>query len=111
MSRREKLLKLLECLQSVRIDKEYFLKYPEAILSLNYVMARFVTHELGFKIKQDDPKVFFSAKYIPEENQIAIHLRTPVKDEWNNLHDFLDIDIYFPRAELDKIKELLKNET
>jgi len=112
MSKKERLKKLLQCFESLKdvkfiIDKDYFLKYPEAILTLNYAIARFIKSELGFKIQQDDPKVFFSAKHIPEKKQITIHIRMPVKDEWKKITEFLDIDIYFPQEELAKITKLL----
>ena len=103
-----KLENILKSLKKIRISKEYFQKYPEVMLNLNYAMARFVKSELGFKVKQDDPQAFFSAKHIPEKNQITLHLRIPVKDEWNNIFEHLDIDIYFAESEIEKINELLK---
>ena len=116
-SRIKKLLKILNVLEDTHIDthihriidKGYFKKYPEALLRLNYAMARFVKSELGFKIQQDDPKVFFSAKHIPEEKQITLHIRMPVKDEWNKITEFLDIDVYFPQEEIAKITKLLED--
>ena len=99
---------ILKHLKKIRMPKDYFYRYPEAILRLNYAMARFVKAEIGLKIKQDDPRVYFTAKHIPEKRQIALHLRMPVKDEWNNIIDFLDIDFYFPETEIKKIEELIE---
>lgn len=93
-------------MKKIRISKDYFLEYPEAILQIDYAMARFIKSEIGFKIKQRDPKVFFSAKKIPKKSQVVLHLRMPVKDEWNDINEFLDIDIYFQQSELEKIVEL-----
>ena len=97
---------LKQSLRKVRISKDYFKKYPEALLQIDYAMVRFVRNELGFKIKQGDPKVWFAFKRIPEKKQLVIHLRMPAKDKWNNILEFLDIDIYFPQDELEKVKEL-----
>jgi len=93
--------------KKIKIPKDYFLKYPEANLKLDYAMARFIKSEIGLKIQQNDPRVYFTAKRIPEKKQIALHLRMPVKDEWNNLIDFLDIDVYFPEQEIKKIIKLI----
>lgn len=91
-----------------KILRGYFNHYPEVILKLNYAMARFVKSEIGLKTEQKDPRVFFSAKLIQDRDEIAIHLRMPLKDKWNNLLDFLDIDIYFPTGEIEKINRLLQ---
>lgn len=98
---------ILKSLKKIRISKEYFEKYPEVKLKLNYAMVRFVKSELGFKIKQDDPNAFFTAKYIPEKEQLTLHVRTPMRDEWNNITEFLDIDLYFPKEMMQEIEKLL----
>jgi hypothetical protein len=109
MKKKFKLENFLEPWKQVKaiMDKAYFLKYPEAHLRLNYANARFSISELAFKIQENDPRVYFTAKRITEKKEIAIHLRCPVKDEINNLEEFLDIDIYFPQEEVKKVQDLI----
>jgi len=115
----EALDKLLEALgfarmatEQMKYSKEYFYERPSTRLKINYAMIRFVERTLkgkvGFKILQDDPRVFSNAVLIPEHNQIDIHVRMPVFDAWNNLVDYLDIDLYFPIPEIAKIVKLIE---
>jgi len=106
----EKIKNLLMKAERIEMPKDYFTTKPQRRLKLNYAMIRFLTAKIekniGFKITQDDPKVFFNASYIKDKQQIDLHLRMPVFDEWHNLVDYVDIDLYFPATELNKILEL-----
>ena len=104
----ESIRKVLRSAAHVKLPKDYFTERPQCHLILNYAMLRFVESELGFKIQEADPKAFFNASWIKEKKELQMHLRMPVKDEWKNLVDYVDIDIYFPQNELQKIKGLIK---
>ena len=112
----EGLDKFLEALGFTKMTteqmKQYFYERPSTRLKINYAMIRFVERTLngkvGFKILQNDPKTFSNAVLIPEHNQIDIHVRTPVFDAWNQLVDYIDIDLYFPIPEINKIVKLIK---
>jgi hypothetical protein len=101
--------KVLAQATKIRMPKDYFTERPQCRLLLNYAMLHFVNSKLGFKIPEADPTAFFNASWIKEKKELQIHLRMPVKDEWFNLIDYVDIDIYFPQNELEKIKGLLTN--
>jgi len=74
-------------------------------------MVRFPKNELAFKTIDQDPAVWFTMKYIPERNQVALPLRVPVRDEWNNLTEHLDLDIYFPKDQVEEIVKVLTQPT
>lgn len=90
-----------------RYGKDHFRQYPERRLRLDYCMLRFPKSEVALKTTDQDPAAWFTAKHIPERNQVALHLRVPVRDEWNNLGDHLDLDIYFQAQQVAEIMELL----
>jgi hypothetical protein len=108
--------KVLEALGFAKMTseqmKQYFYERPSVRLQVNYAMIRFVERTLngkvGFKILQDDPRAFSNAVLIPEHNQIDIHIRMPVFDAWNNLVDYIDIDVYFPIREIEKVLQLIR---
>jgi len=93
--------------QRKRYTKDHFLRYPERRLKLDYAIARFPGSEIALKTRDEDPRVWFTAKYVPERAQVALHLRAPLADEWNALGDFLDLDIYFPKGQVAELTELL----
>ena len=105
----KRLYVMLKALRCLKYPKDYFTERPQCNLLLNYAMLRFVNSKLGFKISEADPKAFFNASWIKEKKELQMHLRMPVKDEWKNLVDYVDIDIYFPQNELEKIKGLLNS--
>jgi len=88
-------------------SKTHFERYAEVRLKLDYAILRFPKSEVAFKTQDQDPRVWFTAKHIPERAQVALHLRMPVKDERNELTDFLDFDIYFPKDQVAEIAKLL----
>lgn len=90
-----------------RYSKDHFERYAEARLKLDYAILRFPKSEVAFKTQDQDPRVWFTAKHIPERAQVALHLRMPVKDERNQLTDFLDFDIYFPKEQLAEMMKVL----
>jgi len=90
-----------------RYSKNHFERYAEARLKLDYAILRFPKSEVAFKTQDQDPRVWFTAKHIPERAQVALHLRMPVKDERNELTDFLDFDIYFPKEQLAEMMKVL----
>lgn len=90
-----------------RYSKNHFERYAEARLKLDYAILRFPKSEVAFKTQDQDPRVWFTAKHIPERAQVALHLRMPVKDERNQLTDFLDFDIYFPKDQLTEMMKVL----
>ena len=92
---------------SPRYSKEYFKRYAERQLKLDYAMLRLPKSDLAFKTKDQDPRVWFTAKYIPERAQVALHLRVPTSDEWNQLSEFIDLDIYFPKDQLGEMMKVL----
>jgi len=94
-----------------RYSKNHFERYVEARLKLDYAMLRFPKSEVAFKTKDQDPRVWFTAKYIPERAQVALHLRIPVLDEWNELDEFIDLDIYFPKNQVEEIVKVLTQPT
>jgi len=112
----EALDKFLEALGFTKMTekqfRDYFFEKPSVDLTLNYCMIRFLKRRLqakiGFKTKEKDTRVFFNANIIPEHNEIDLHIRMPIKDEWHNLIDYADIDIYFPVPEIEKIVQLIK---
>jgi len=93
-----------------RYSKDYFQRYPDRRLKLDYLMVRFPKTEIGFKTRQN-PDAWFTVKYIPEKNQVGLHLRVPVRDEWNNLTEHLDLDIYFPKDQVEEIVKVLTQPT
>lgn len=109
----EKLIhNILACAREIKLqperDPEYFFKRPQTNLHLNYAMCRFVSAQIegkkiGFKTEENDQRSMFNATYIQEHEEIDIHLRIPVADKWNNLQDYLDLDVYIPKTELQKI--------
>lgn len=90
-----------------RYSKNHFQRYAERRLKLDYAMLRFPKSETAFKTKDQDPRVWFMAKHIPERAQVALHLRIPVADEWNQLNEFIDLDIYFPKDQVAEMTKLL----
>jgi len=114
----EALDKLLEALGFARMTteqmypREYFFEKPSVRLQLNYCMIRFLERrmqaKIGFKTTERDPRIFFNANLIPERNEIDLHIRMPLRDEWHNLIDYVDIDIYFPISEIAKIVKLIE---
>jgi len=90
-----------------KYSKTHFERYAEARLKLDYAILRFPKSEVAFKTQDQDPRVWFTAKHIPERAQVALHLRMPVKDERNQLTDFLDFDIYFPKDQLAEMMKVL----
>ena len=90
-----------------RYSKAHFERYAEARLKLDYAILRFPKSEVAFKTQDQDPRVWFTAKHIPERAQVALHLRMPVKDERNELTEFLDFDIYFPKDQLVEMMKVL----
>ena len=90
-----------------RYSKDHFERYAEARLKLDYAILRFPKSDVAFKTQDQDPRVWFTAKHIPERAQVALHLRMPVKDERNQLTDFLDFDIYFPKDQLAEMMKVL----
>ena len=90
-----------------RYSKNHFERYAEARLKLDYAILRFPKTDVAFKTQDQDPRVWFTAKHIPEREQVALHLRMPVKDERNELTDFLDVDIYFPKEQVAEIVKIL----
>lgn len=90
-----------------RYSRNHFERYAEARLKLDYAILRFPKSEVAFKTQDQDPRVWFTAKHIPERVQVALHLRIPVVDEWNQLHEFIDLDIYFPKDQLAEMMKVL----
>jgi len=83
----------------------------EIWLKPRYAIARFMKKKIAFKTNEFQPMIF-TLKIIKEkliEEEIQLHLRFKGKDFWNNLDDDLDIDIYIPVKEFEKVKELSKN--
>lgn len=105
---------LLMKARAFKMPEDYFFKRPQKKLHLNYAMIRFVTAKIGneaygFKTIENDPRAFFNASYIKEKKELHIHMRTPVRDEWNKLSDYVDIDIYMPENEIKKLNELVES--
>lgn len=90
-----------------RYSKDHFERYAEARLKLDYAILRLPRNEIAFKTRDQDPRVWFTAKHIPERAQVALHLRVPVRDEWNQLDEFIDLDIYFPKDQLAEMMKVL----
>jgi hypothetical protein len=93
--------------KSPRYSKDHFERYAERGLKLDYAMVRFPKSEVAFKTRDQDPAVWFTVKHIPQRNQVALHVRVPVRDDWNNLTDHLDLDIYFPKDQLAEMTKVL----
>lgn len=90
-----------------RYARDHFSRYAERRLKLDYAIVRFPRSEVALKTRDDDPRVWFTAKYLPERAQVALHLRAPLADEWNALGDFLDLDIYFGMGQVAQLAELI----
>ncbi len=59
------------------------------------------------KTRDQDCRVWFTAEHIPERAQMALRLRIPVMDEWNQLDEFIDLDIYFPKDQVAEMANVL----
>lgn len=97
--------KILDGEERKRYAKNYFQHYPERRLKFEYSNLNLPKIGVSFRTRQQDPCAWFTVKYIPEKGQAAIHLRVPIKDQWNDFADFLDLDIYFPK---DQVMEMVK---
>lgn len=60
----------------------------------------------AFKIKHFQPVLCFFG-ILKKDEQLHIHIRFDGKDERDNEEDTLDIDIYIPNSEHEKIRKLL----
>lgn len=97
--------KTLDGEERKRYAKNYFQRYPERRLKFEYSNLNLPKIGVSFRTRQQDPGAWFTVKHIPEKDQVAIHLRVPIKDQWNDFADFLDLDIYFPK---DQVMEMVK---
>ena len=71
-----------------------------------YIIARFMKQKTAFKIKHFEPVLCYFG-ILDTDGQLHIHVRFDGRDEWNKLEDTLDIDMYFPKEEIRKIRGLL----
>ena len=79
----------------------------EVWLKPSYAIARFMGAKVAFKTRQDDAMIC-TIKPIKEGTlppQVQIHLRFTGNDLWEGLRETLDIDIYVPLTEWEKIKD------
>lgn len=109
--------KVIECFRKIKYvpyPKDYFVSKPSVTLNVGYAIIRFLesraeSGKIAFKTQDNDPNVLANAVFIRSKNQISIHFRAPIRDQWHKLVDHVDVDIYLPLDEVDKICRL-KNE-
>ncbi|MDH5439961.1 MAG: hypothetical protein OEY31_05110 [Candidatus Bathyarchaeota archaeon] len=61
--------------------------------------------KIAYKTKDHQPMIF-TLKPIEEEGigrQVQMHLRFEGEDRWNHKEDVVDVDVYLPIAECDKM--------
>jgi len=82
-------------------------KETEIRIIPKYIIARFMKSKKAFKIKHFQPVLCFFG-VLKKDGQLHIHIRFDGKDEWTKEEDTLDIDVYIPKSEHEKIRNLLK---
>jgi len=115
-NKRESFQKIFKVFRSMKmtVDRNYFLKKPNVNLNVGYAIIRFLESQLesgkiAFKTADNDPNTFANAVFIEEKKQISIHFRAPLRDRWHNIADHVDVDIYLPLSEIEKICKLKAN--
>lgn len=88
--------------------KELDEKELEIRIVPKYIIARFMRSKKAFKIRHFQPITCFFG-ILKKDKQLHIHLRFDGKDEWSTEEDTLDIDIYIPKGEHEKIRKLLSS--
>jgi len=81
-------------------------KRAEVSIVPKYIIARFMKSKKAFKIEHFQPVLCFFG-ILEKDRQLHIHVRFNGKDEWNKEEETLDIDIYIPQSEHEKIRKLL----
>lgn len=89
----------------------------EKFLQLNYANCRFMKSKRAFRTSYNPKNTWFTLKLEQgndfetnkEIRMIHLHLRTPAEDRIYNEKEDLDIDIYIPDSEFNKIQEVIKN--
>jgi len=82
-------------------------KKAEVSIAPKYIIARFMKSKKAFKTRHFQPMLCFFG-ILKKDGQLHIHVRFNGKDEWNNEEETLDVDIYIPKAEHEKIRKLLE---
>jgi len=82
----------------------------EALLQIDYAIARFMGSKKAYKTEQNPSGVIFSMKRIRDErvgHQVHLHLRFSGRDRVYAGEDVLDIDVYVPVEEWAKAEKVL----
>jgi hypothetical protein len=74
-----------------------------------YAIARFMKSKKAFKIHHFQPILCFFG-ILKKDGQLHIHIRFNGRDEWTGEEDTLDIDVYIPKTEHNKILSLIKTQ-
>jgi len=83
-------------------------KETETQIVPKYIIARFMKSKKAFKIKHFQPVLCFFG-ILKKDGQLHIHVRFDGKDERDGEEDTLDIDMYIPKSEHEKIRKLLNH--
>ena len=85
-----------------RITREKFLR-------VDYAILRNMDTGDAYRMKQDDPNTYFTAKVVKVESgeeQVHLHLRWDGKDLIKGGAGIMDFDIYLTRESLDDLADL-----
>ncbi len=86
--------------------KSFLEKKKEVRIKPQYVIIRFKESGRAFKIREFQPVLLFFGT-LKNYNQLHIHLRFNGRDEETGEKETIDLDLYIPKSECWKIKNLL----
>ena len=81
----------------------------EKWLNPNYAILRFMKSKKAYKTKENQ-NMICTFKIVKEPNlafEVQVHLRFEGNDSWFNEKDTVDLDLYIPLLEWNKLKDMV----